>query len=95
MGTNYAPAKNRTPKERQHTIIKLGPGPARRDYSKHDTLHMMEGLECCWCMCRYCWQPTGRTSSGAARGGCICSSCPCHRPPVSLTVQSDMKRNHK
>jgi hypothetical protein len=41
--------------------------------SKHDalciTFTIEDGMMCCWCKCRQCWDPTG------AR--CICGPCPC------------------
>jgi hypothetical protein len=44
----------------------------------HDSLHMMEGLEFCWCLKPCCWTHLGRTADGVPRGACICRDCPCH-----------------
>lgn len=45
---------------------------SRPQVRAHDSLHMMEGLVNCWCMCPRCWQawPEGR-------GVCTCRQCPC------------------
>lgn len=40
---------------------------------KHDTLHMADGLQFCWCNCQKCFAKTADGSKGV----CICRECPC------------------
>jgi hypothetical protein len=40
----------------------------RSSAPKHDSLHMQEGLEYCWCMCAACFDRETKR--------CTCLSCP-------------------
>jgi hypothetical protein len=65
--------------------------PRSEPKSKHDSLHMMEGLAHCWCMCAKCWKPYAPRESKSL-GVCICPQCPCRKVEFSMVATNDYFR---
>lgn len=82
MDVNFANRGKRV--EREYTI-KLKPRETPERSKGHDTLHMMEGLKYCHCMCTRCFTKWNNISG--ARGFCICPDCPCTKTGLRMPVR--------